>query len=274
MYTPITMEKPSAYVIIIPLLLCYSLQRDTYDHDAIWFCIVFYTIFGGIMRTTGGTEFASSYQPDVLSSGREFSSFAESLASPTEPFATAEDTPTQGRGGRSRRRGGSSSTPVSMTAPGSPEFGASLSSPTSGTTTSTTTVSPTYASSSDNGSIDDIAREMPGDVIVEERDGEYIYFFIEEDGRRTQLENAPPLEQMEPDSFFTEQYLLDKPIKLLDQEQQEKLYKARMEKPTTSTRISVTRPTGETDTVPTREERREGVGVMALPPRQQELGLL
>ncbi|KEP61032.1 UNVERIFIED_CONTAM: hypothetical protein HHA_275710 [Hammondia hammondi] len=189
------------------------------------------------------------------------------------------ETTARGRGNMSRRREGST-TATHTAASASPNSGlaSGLDSRPARTTTSTTTA-PTVSTDSQSSATNDsasfeVSREMPGDVIVEERDGQFIYFFVEEDGRRTQLENAPPLEEMEPDSFFTEQYLLDKPIKLLDHEQQEKTYKARMEKPTNTTRISLTSPTGETNTITTEEERKDGLGLMTLPPRQRELGLL
>ncbi|CBZ50246.1 conserved hypothetical protein [Neospora caninum Liverpool] len=219
--------------------------------------------------------FVSTYAPNSFNSGMGVSESFTGLE--VRPVPAGDETAARTTGGASRH---GSSAASQMAAPGSPTTGSSngsVSRPSGGTTT--TTAAPTAPAGSQGSANTDSssfegAREMPGDVIVEERDGEFIYFFVEEDGRRTQLENAPPLEEMEPDSFFTEQYLLDKPIKLLDHEQQERMYKARTEKPTNATRISLTSPTGETNTLSTREERQDGAGLMALPPRQRELGLL
>ncbi|KFG57964.1 hypothetical protein TGRUB_275710 [Toxoplasma gondii RUB] len=217
-------------------------------------------------------DFVSTYAPRPFNS--EMGAFESLTDSGVRSTPTGETT-ARGRGSMSRRREGST-TATHTAAPASPNSGFSNG---SARTTTSTTTAPTVSTDSQSSATNDsagfeVSREMPGDVIVEERDGQFIYFFVEEDGRRTQLENAPPLEEMEPDSFFTEQYLLDKPIKLLDHEQQEKAYKARMEKPTNTTRISLTSPTGETHTITTEEERQDGLGLMALPPRQRELGLL
>lgn len=58
------------------------------------------------------------------------------------------------------------------------------------------------------------------------------------------------------------------------QEEQENALKAEREKPKPTTTISLTRPTGETDTIATAEDRQQGVGLMSLPQRQNALGLL
>lgn len=155
-------------------------------------------------RTRGGTTMSSSAARSRHRSGSSPSP-STSTHLPAPSTTTTGERPSvfssEGAHSRSRtdsqeRRGG--------TAPPLPS------------STTTTTTPATSASGGNDGVPPEGDREMPGDVIVVERDGEFIYYFVEEDGRRTQLENAPPLEEMQPDSFFTEQYLLDKPIKLLN----------------------------------------------------------
>ncbi|PHJ22411.1 hypothetical protein CSUI_003740 [Cystoisospora suis] len=257
---------------------------------------------GFIEENSGGSEmFQGSYRSS--GDGSHVSHFS-SFSTPTSSSSSSSmlTAPTSGgttmstsSGVRSRRRSGSALSSSTSTQLAPPTTGTPVQRPpasSSQNTTSTNRTDPqergsgtassppasaTSTGTSSSGGNDQGAgegdREMPGDVIVVERDGEFIYYFVEEDGRRTQLENAPPLEEMQPDSFFTEQYLLDKPIKLLDHEEQEKALKEQREKPKETT-ISLTRPTGETDTIATSEDRQQGVGLMSLPQRQNALGLL